>query len=149
MDFSGFPGFTGGKDQKMMGLRGTPHLELFFDKVPLEPVSLLGEEEQGFKLAMGALNVVRLAQVGARAVGKASHVLELMVDYASERKQEVLYLTERASFPLTPEGIELFEIAPGIDLRCDVLDEMKFAPRVAADLSVMPAPRFLARAAQR
>ena len=83
----GLSGFTVGKDQKMMGLRGTPHLELFFDDVPLEPVSLLGEEGQGFKLAMGALNVVRLAQVGARAVGKASHVLELMVNYANERQQ--------------------------------------------------------------
>ncbi|MDB5928984.1 MAG: acyl-CoA dehydrogenase domain protein [Polaromonas sp.] len=83
----GLPGFTVGKDQKMMGLRGTPHLELFFDNVPLEAVTLLGHEGQGFKLAMGALNVVRLAQVGARAVGKASHVCELMVAYASERKQ--------------------------------------------------------------
>lgn len=83
----GLPGFTLGKDQKMMGLRGTPHLELYFDDVVLEPVCLLGEQGQGFKLAMGALNVVRLAQVGARAVGKASHVLELMVDYANQRKQ--------------------------------------------------------------
>ncbi len=83
----GLPGFTLGKDQKMMGLRGTPHLELFFDNVPLEPIALLGGEGQGFKLAMGALNVVRLAQVGARAVGKASHVLELMAGYANERKQ--------------------------------------------------------------
>lgn len=83
----GLPGFTVGKDQKMMGIRGTPHLELFFDNVPLEPVALLGEEGQGFKLAMGALNVVRLAQVGARAVGKASHVCELMVEYAKDRKQ--------------------------------------------------------------
>ncbi len=81
------PGFTVGNDQKMMGVRGTPHVELFFDNVPLEPVALLGEEGQGFKLAMGALNVVRLAQVGARAVGKASHVLEQMVDYANDRKQ--------------------------------------------------------------
>ena len=83
----GLPGFTLGKDQKMMGLRGTSHLELFFDNVPLEPIALLGGEGQGFKLAMGALNVVRLAQVGARAVGKASHVLELMAGYANERKQ--------------------------------------------------------------
>ena len=83
----GLSGFTVGKDQKMMGIRGTPHLELFFDNVPLEPVSLLGEEGQGFKLAMGALNVMRLAQVGARAVGKASHVCELMVGYASDRQQ--------------------------------------------------------------
>jgi acyl-CoA dehydrogenase len=83
----GLPGFTVGKDQKMMGLRGTPHVELFFDNVALEPAALLGEEGQGFKLAMGALNVVRLAQVGARAVGKASHVLELMTAYANDRKQ--------------------------------------------------------------
>ncbi len=83
----GLPGFTVGKDQKMMGIRGTPHVELFFDNVPLEPLALLGEEGQGFKLAMGALNVVRLGQVGARAVGKATHVLELMTAYANERKQ--------------------------------------------------------------
>ncbi len=79
-------GLTVGKDQAMMGLRGTPHVELFFDNMVLEPLCLLGEQGQGFKLAMGALNVVRLAQVGARAVGKASHVCELMLDYASERK---------------------------------------------------------------
>lgn len=83
----GLPGFTVGKDQKMMGLRGTPHLELFFDNVELEGAALLGEQGQGFKLAMGALNVVRLAQVGARAVGKASHVCEMMVGYANDRKQ--------------------------------------------------------------
>jgi acyl-CoA dehydrogenase len=83
----GLPGFTLGKDQAMMGLRGTPHLELFFDDVLLEPATLLGQQGQGFKLAMGALNVVRLAQVGARAVGKASHVLEMMVDYANDRRQ--------------------------------------------------------------
>ncbi len=83
----GLPGLTVGKDQPMMGLRGTPHVELFFDYVPLEPLALLGAEGQGFKLAMGALNVVRLAQVGARAVGKACHVLELMTDCANERRQ--------------------------------------------------------------
>ena len=83
----GLPGFTVGKDQKMMGLRGTPHVELFFDNVALEPLALLGTEGQGFKLAMGALNVVRLAQVGARAVGKATHVCALMVDYANQRQQ--------------------------------------------------------------
>ena len=83
----GLPGFKIGKDQKMMGLRGTPHLELYFDDVVLENDTLLGAQGQGFKLAMGALNVVRLAQVGARAVGKASHVLALVVDYVNERKQ--------------------------------------------------------------
>ncbi|MBV6274339.1 acyl-CoA/acyl-ACP dehydrogenase [Alcaligenaceae bacterium CGII-47] len=83
----GLPGFTIGKNQQMMGLRGTPHLELFFDNVHLEPIALLGEQGQGFKLAMGALNVVRLAQVGARALGKATHVLEMMTGYVNDRKQ--------------------------------------------------------------
>lgn len=59
------------------------------------------------------------------------------------RGQQALYLTERASFRLTPEGIELFEIAPGVDLQRDVLDQMGFAPRLAADLRVMPRSHFL------
>jgi acyl-CoA dehydrogenase len=83
----GLPGFTIGKDQKMMGLRGTSHSELWFDNVELDETTLLGERGQGFKIAMSVLGRVRLAQVGARAVGKASHVLELMTNYANERKQ--------------------------------------------------------------
>ncbi|MEY4295933.1 MAG: hypothetical protein RLY82_1621, partial [Pseudomonadota bacterium] len=83
----GLPGFVVGKDQKMMGLRGTTHNELWFDNVALEPLALLGERGKGFKMAMQVLGVVRLAQVGARAVGKSAHVLELMADYALQRKQ--------------------------------------------------------------
>ncbi len=60
------------------------------------------------------------------------------------RKQEVLYLTERASFRLTPQGIELFEIAPGIDLQRDVLDQMEFTPLVAKDLQAMDSAHFKA-----
>jgi propionate CoA-transferase len=56
----------------------------------------------------------------------------------------VLYLTERASFRLTPEGIELFEIAPGIDLQRDVLDQMDFAPLVAKELQTMDSAHFTA-----
>lgn len=80
-------GLTVGKDQPMMGLRGTSHVELFFDNVVLEPMTLLGVEGQGLRLALTTLGRVRLAQVGARAVGKATHVLDKMVAYAAERKQ--------------------------------------------------------------
>jgi acyl-CoA dehydrogenase len=83
----GLPGFTLGRDQPMMGLRGTSHLELFFDDVQLGADCLLGEPGQGFTLAMEVLGRVRLAQVGARAIGKAAHVLELARAYAQERKQ--------------------------------------------------------------
>lgn len=81
------PGFTLGKDQKMMGLRGTPHHELFFDDVPLEPMALIGRRGDGFRLAMSMLGRVRLALVGARAVGKATHVLEMTIQYANDRRQ--------------------------------------------------------------
>ncbi|MBK9080699.1 MAG: acyl-CoA dehydrogenase family protein [Rhizobiales bacterium] len=83
----GLPGFAIGRDQPMMGLRGTSHVELFFDDTPLEPVALLGQEGQGLRLALATLGRVRLAQVGARAVGKATHVLTKLVDHARERKQ--------------------------------------------------------------
>ena len=48
--------------------------------------------------------------------------------FASERSQPVLYVTERCVFQLTPEGLELIEIAPGIDLQRDILDQMEFKP---------------------
>ncbi|SAK63103.1 acyl-CoA dehydrogenase family protein [Caballeronia ptereochthonis] len=81
------PGFVVGKDQQMMGLRGTPHHELFFDDVPLEPMALIGRQGEGFKLAMNMLGRVRLALIGARGIGKAAHVLEMMIEYARDRRQ--------------------------------------------------------------
>ncbi|MEZ4629243.1 MAG: acyl-CoA dehydrogenase family protein [Deinococcales bacterium] len=80
-------GFKVGKDQGMMGLRGSSHTELFFDQIPLSPLNLLGEEGSGLKLILETLGRVRLGQVGARAVGKASHVHKLTVDYAKTREQ--------------------------------------------------------------
>lgn len=83
----GLAGFTIGRDQPMMGVRGTSHVELVFDNVPLEGMALLGGEGLGLKLALSTLGRVRLAQVGARAVGKATHVLKQTVAYANDRKQ--------------------------------------------------------------
>ena len=81
------PGLLVGRDQPMMGLRGTSHVELFFDDVKLGPEALLGIEGEGFKLALETLGRVRLAQIGARAVGKATRILDLTVDYARHRSQ--------------------------------------------------------------
>ena len=83
----GMPGFTVGPDQPMMGLRGTSHAELFFDDVRLGPEHLLGVEGGGLKLALTTLGRVRLAQIGARAVGKAARLLDLMLAHAREREQ--------------------------------------------------------------
>jgi propionate CoA-transferase len=48
--------------------------------------------------------------------------------YAVQRGQPVLYVTERCVFKLTPEGLELTEIAPGVDIERDILARMQFRP---------------------
>lgn len=83
----GMPGFTLGRDQPMMGLAGTSHLELFFDNVRLGPEHLLGQEARGLNHAFETLGRIRLAQIGARAVGKATRILDLATEYARERRQ--------------------------------------------------------------
>ena len=57
--------------------------------------------------------------------------------YANKVHQPVLYITERAVFELRPEGVTLIEIAPGIDLQTQVLDQMEFMPKIAEDLKLM------------
>ncbi len=81
------PGFTLGRNQVMMGLTGTSCNELFFKNIRLTRENLLGEEGRGMRICLQTLGRVRLAQVGAREVGKATHVLDLMVEYVKERKQ--------------------------------------------------------------
>ncbi|CAG0958770.1 partial propionate CoA-transferase, partial [Rhodocyclaceae bacterium] len=63
---------------------------------------------------------------------------------AARRGKTVLYITERCVFRLGAEGLELTEIAPGVDLQRDILDQMDFAPLVAQDLKVMDSAHFTA-----
>jgi len=61
---------------------------------------------------------------------------------AVRRGQRVLYVTERCVFRLCAEGLELIEIAPGIDLQRDILDRMDFAPVIKAPPVPMDAAIF-------
>lgn len=63
-------------------------------------------------------------------------------EYAKQHGQHVLVVTERAVFRLMPEGLTLIEIAPGMDLQKDVLDQMEFTPIVSPDLKEMDAGIF-------
>ena len=57
--------------------------------------------------------------------------------YAQRLGKDVLYITERAVFKLTKEGLMLIEIAPGVDLEKDILAHMDFKPVISKDLKLM------------
>ena len=58
-------------------------------------------------------------------------------EYANDSMQTVLYITERAVFSLGKEGLVLTEIAPGVNLQKDILDQMEFKPLISEDLKEM------------
>lgn len=63
-------------------------------------------------------------------------------DYGVSNAQEVYYVTERAVFKLTENGIMLTEIAPGVDLEKDILGQMEFKPVIADELKLMDSRIF-------
>ena len=63
-------------------------------------------------------------------------------EYAFKRGQTVLYITERCVFKLVKDGLELIEIAPGVDLERDILAHIDFKPVIAPDLKLMDARIF-------
>lgn len=62
---------------------------------------------------------------------------------AAKWGKTVLYITERCVFKLTAEGLELTEIAPGIDLQKDILDKMEFKPLMPREPKLMDARIFI------
>ncbi len=82
----GFKGFTIGKREKKMGLKGSNTVELVFDDMAVPRENVLGKEGEGFKIAMAALDGGRIG-IGSQCVGIASAALECAVAYAKERSQ--------------------------------------------------------------
>ncbi len=75
-------------------------------------------------------------------VYKAYRVLFSGKQGYQERKR-ILYITERAVFRLSENGIELIEVAPGIDLKKDILQRMEFTPAISQDLKEMDLNKYI------
>ena len=82
----GTPGFTVGKKERKMGIRGSPTVALHFTDCRIPAEQRLGAEGEGFGIAMSTLNVTRPA-TGAMAVGIAQAALDAAIAYAKERRQ--------------------------------------------------------------
>ena len=63
--------------------------------------------------------------------------LDFNAAYSRELGQTVYYVTERAVFQLTDDGLEMIEIAPGLELERDVLSQMDFKPVISENLKVI------------
>ena len=81
-----FLGFSVGKKEKKLGIRSSPTTEIVFEDCLIPKENLLGEEGDGFKIAMMTLDGGRNG-IAAQAVGIAQGALDAAVDYAKERQQ--------------------------------------------------------------
>ncbi|WP_342600113.1 acyl-CoA dehydrogenase [Psychrobacillus sp. FSL H8-0483] len=80
------PGFIIGKDEHKMGLHGSRTVQMTFEDMKIPVENLLGEEGEGFKIAMANLNTGRIG-IATQALGIAEAAFEAAVAYAKEREQ--------------------------------------------------------------
>ena len=83
---SNTPGFSIGKKEKKLGIRGSATCELIFENCRIPKQNLLGKEGKGFMVAMKTLDGGRIG-IAAQALGIAQGALDATVDYVKERKQ--------------------------------------------------------------
>jgi alkylation response protein AidB-like acyl-CoA dehydrogenase len=81
-----FPGFSVGRIEDKMGIKGSQTAELIFTDCEVPVENLLGREGEGFKIAMMTLDRTRIG-IGAQALGIAQGALDLAVSYAKQRIQ--------------------------------------------------------------
>ena len=94
-------------------------------------------DTKGTEIATGDGRLKILRQGKVRKLVRAVEQITFSGSVALARGQQALYITERAVFRLTPQGMSLAEIAPGVDVRRDVLERMDFAPLVPSDPKIM------------
>lgn len=120
------PGFVVGKLEKKMGIKGSPTAEIFFEdcKIPVE--NRIGEEGEGFLIAMKTLDKTRPG-IGAQALGIAQGALDVCLEYVHEREQfgKPISSFQGIQFMLADMGIQI-EAARGLVYRsASLADNLK------------------------
>jgi len=82
----GLAGFTTGKKEDKLGIRGSDTSELIFENCRIPAENLIGKEGEGFKIALATLDVGRIG-IAAQALGIAQGAFERSIQYAKEREQ--------------------------------------------------------------
>ena len=88
-----FPGFSTGKHEKKMGIRGSSTCDLIFEDCVVPKENLLGKEGQGFKIAMMTLDGGRIG-IASQALGLAEGAIQEAVKYTQERVQFGMRLSQ-------------------------------------------------------
>ena len=94
-----------------------------------------------YEFTDGKLTILKEGRI--RKMVKKVAQLSFNGPMARKKGQEVLIITERAVFRLVKEGVELIEIAPGIDLKTQVLEQMDFEPIISPELKLMDERLFV------
>lgn len=119
----GTPGFTYGKHEDKMGIRGSRTCDLVFDDCRIPSENLLGKEGEGFKIAMQTLDVSR-AFIGCIAVGIAQRAMEEAIAYGKERIQfgRPIVSNQVIAFKLADMGIQIETARQMVAHACTLMD---------------------------
>ncbi len=136
----GTPGFTFGKKEKKMGIRSSATYELVFENVRIPKENLLGEEGQGFKIAMITLDYGRIG-IASQALGIAQGAYELALKYSKERSQFGKTLSEfqTTQFKLADMATQIEAARLLVYQSCYLADEHKPVSKFSAMAKVFAA----------
>jgi alkylation response protein AidB-like acyl-CoA dehydrogenase len=127
------PGFRVGASEDKLGLRASNTAAVYFDGCRIPAGNLLGEEGQGFKIALATLDHSRLG-IAAQSVGIHQRALELATDYARERVQFGVPIAEHQAVRFTLARMATELAAARLLTRAAALGEQRGdAGRLAAE----------------
>ena len=103
-----FDGFSAGKPEEKLGIRSSDTCELYFDNVRVPKENLIGEEGDGFKIALSTLDGGRIG-IASQALGIAQASLEASIEYSKERVQfnKPISLNQGIQFKLADMAMEI------------------------------------------